>query len=1729
MGIDSFKLNLNNIRLNKLHKEFNNTSNISYNNQDMSANLNKFDDTMETYDVFDYNESSNGFDNARNNATDDVRNFIDQILLNDSTFSNEELIKLYSAENIEVANEILMNIYVEKFGNMYGFTKEETEKLLNNEATFEEIFNSDFKKHMNKYLYFSSSVLSLSEDEKNELLSCGSWEKSFDIFNDIDKRKLMESGLFEVDANRVINGEITYEELLAEIMSEETDYRRQQLITQNLLVQNGYSSLHELALEIANLENQVREGNKKLFGDTEYNEYYWTMELIAQLQNAGYTSYSVNQLNEYAERLVVGYSYIDKNGNLIYSREDPYSTLSSDEIATMNVLYYSDIFGTTNSYSDLLNYVNANQFSFNGSNLNSMIGELNIKYEENKNDFEIYKENIDKLTNDLFAKKNLRDYILSYATYYTDNIMEYTRKDNFDENSHVNNTLTNNLDNIFNLSNYTTDSESGDSVFKDNPYIKFHDSGMTLTLMVEDKETVMKMIYSMISGDGKINKDILQVAGSELYLSSDNYPILKDYFMWAPIMTEEEKACFYYKYNTEGYEGAYDYLIDIRKELDQRWLAQKTREDQEYAKEHPVLASIASVLVTPVEGMVSFFYSMECLIQNEEIMRSHVYSSGDVYRTKISSDIALNFGSGWSTLYGVGMSMADTAVLIAASYATGGIAAANFLLSAGLMGTRSYVSSLNNALDLGLSDGSAVTLAFSTAVVETMMESYSVGHLVNLEKGLSNGLMQIIEKCPAKLQKVVYVAGSCVSQGLAEGEEELCTSIVSFFAEQLIAGELSGYNQSIDNYIYLGHSEEEAISLATKDFRDECVQSFVGGFISGLGFGSFSGISSTIPSTKSIANNIMLDYNAAATNPTDIHTIRKQLRNGDYEGIITQIMNDSNVDIDNRVKSANNFIECLEINYGIDINTKNELTSLVIDAMSKKQNDTNIKDFVSNLKMKFNYSNELCGYLDNFIPAVISYYGKSNAGIILEALDNCEIHMQGINEDMNSYLNEYFDRKTNLDIPETSGGFYHNQFSLKDGVVTSKPIIYIKNIYMDKSLGNYDFSKESMISLLTHELCHLIKGYGKFTYENGQIIESCGLIKQVYEFDSEINDFKEVKSFNVGIEEAFNCHDEAQLMTAVTGVKHEVGSYSSLSIIASALMGVPEIKNVIIDAQLKGDNSWIEYFGENTSNILIENFDKIYSIYYEGILALAKKGNEIKSACDNIVNATNEFLKNNANNGNDVNNTNKNDNVVDSSDAFSIFTDILNKEGKNKGRQILLMYSKFGESSNIPSEYKNMLKSFSKEDIKNYLNVGNMNVGFQFFGDSISYYTNQIQVGLNAIDQNLGWGYGINALANYINNGDTSLLLYDSNLSQIVKSLDINTLIECYNSLISNYIQYNTNAQVKTINQEIFESMPQNLEFYSMARYLYLELSKRLNYDTNYLLGDESYKANIYNNKITFDKLYDNKVICKGWSELYVQLLKEAGFDERLIRIVGDNQTGSHKWVEIDCGDYILFADATANFKGINDLATSKGGSGTVGFLYLPKSYSGINLNGRMNIEQPDGSVRAVQIYDTVDQSWLDWNNDWLHTLDNSIGYTNEGLYFNELLTSIKKDFYSPSSVEKIFGGDNNIIYQSKINTFFNMEIPNGMDALDACNYFRQVNTILFDGDKQNYIIPYKRYLSDGTPVLATVIAVKSDLEQSSPYLCKIIDNYSGMSSFTFNNLPELLEYLKSVGYMGLK
>ena len=267
----------------------------------------------------------------------------------------------------------------------------------------------------------------------------------------------------------------------------------------------------------------------------------------------------------------------------------------------------------------------------------------------------------------------------------------------------------------------------------------------------------------------------------------------------------------------EGYdtESLYKWY---ERERDAEKAAETTRTSTEYANEHPVLGSIASVgarLGGAVPDAVKYistdldkkYNGGDGYINPEETGTA----ISDAMRAKVSENINNDFGS---FLYNTGMSMADFASLLPFNAVPGGQA-----LSLGIMGTSAGVGAANEVINNGGTIDNAVKTGIAAGIAETLFEKVSLEQLSAFKASGKSTFRAAV--------------GNVLKGAFTEGSEEAFTDLANRLTDDAINKDLSSYNLSKKNYMEQGMSEAEAENAASWDFWKNVGLDFAGGAISG--------------------------------------------------------------------------------------------------------------------------------------------------------------------------------------------------------------------------------------------------------------------------------------------------------------------------------------------------------------------------------------------------------------------------------------------------------------------------------------------------------------------------------------------------------------------------------------------------------------------------------------------------------------------------------------------------------------------------------------------------------------------------------------------------------------------------------------------------------------------------------------------------------------------------------
>ena len=329
----------------------------------------------------------------------------------------------------------------------------------------------------------------------------------------------------------------------------------------------------------------------------------------------------------------------------------------------------------------------------------------------------------------------------------------------------------------------------------------------------------------------------------------------------------------------------------------------------------------------------------------------------------------------------------------------------------------------------------------------------------------------------------------------------------------------------------------------------------------------------------------------------------------------------------------------------------------------------------------------------------------------------------------------------------------------------------------------------------------------------------------------------------------------------------------------------------------------------------------------------------------------------------------------------------------------------------------------------------------------------------------------------YRNRGFSVYLPDEANIQKMIKSLDDGAFD--INRNLKNISDVNTTS----LKDELLKSIEGLTNPTMIAKKLYNELNKRVNYSVKWMQVSENKnfineKIDIYNQDVSLDKIkVGDNVICKGWSQLYKEVLIAAGFDESKIVIEGENYTGSHKWISVDLGDgnYIL-ADATNALGGATDLVRAKIGESELGFMLL---------NPKKILSDSHGSLSSLPklprdyfkkdelrpVYDNIIKTNVD-------NLDNELRKATGEMPINKI-EEIASNFKKPGLVEKIFGKD---LTEAVSSTLWNMELPENVNGIEAYSYLSKLIKVLSNDNvevKNNFSINiYIDYTGDSLNVI---------------------------------------------------
>ncbi|MBQ8901875.1 MAG: hypothetical protein IJY87_02265 [Bacilli bacterium] len=250
---------------------------------------------------------------------------------------------------------------------------------------------------------------------------------------------------------------------------------------------------------------------------------------------------------------------------------------------------------------------------------------------------------------------------------------------------------------------------------------------------------------------------------------------------------------------------------------------------------------------------------------------------------------------------------------------------------------------------------------------------------------------------------------------------------------------------------------------------------------------------------------------------------------------------------------------------------------------------------------RHSYDIVFSSFLKDVYYELVKYF--KNEEIVFEALFNTKIvSVENVYDYMkdNDLLEDYDTLVTNSDMKRSSGVCQ----SIPEIIYNPQTNTYnIVNVKRSVAVVNLDLSRTHSKATLIHELCHLIKSYyNEYTIEGNILISHSGLIESHYElsFDGTKVTKKLIKEIGVGLEEGLTSVDEEEITRNIVDSEYTSSGYGVVNSVARNLLQIPDIRDIIINAQIYHDKSEIyDKLGIEDYIILEELANKLYELNLE--------------------------------------------------------------------------------------------------------------------------------------------------------------------------------------------------------------------------------------------------------------------------------------------------------------------------------------------------------------------------------------------------------------------------------------------------------------------------------------------------------------------------------------------------
>ena len=283
--------------------------------------------------------------------------------------------------------------------------------------------------------------------------------------------------------------------------------------------------------------------------------------------------------------------------------------------------------------------------------------------------------------------------------------------------------------------------------------------------------------------------------------------------------SDELKAQLMDKYGYDNNEA--NAVINYAQAQKNEEIAEQEQKDYaKYGKEHPYVGTAASVPLSLASGAGYVGSMWEKLKRATGTSENPIDYNSDANRIGQKSQ-ALREGVKENLKSDVGKFVYDA---FASTLDSASTIPLNFVVPGAttlILGSSAATSSMLDAHNKGASDSQALMTGLGAGVFEGLFEKVSLDKVVSMSNGVSS-----IKN---------FLKNTVKSMGI-EGSEEGFTEIANIVYDNLVNGELSDYQQSIQSYMKQGYTKTDAEQEARKDMAVRVAENVGGGAIGGAFF-----------------------------------------------------------------------------------------------------------------------------------------------------------------------------------------------------------------------------------------------------------------------------------------------------------------------------------------------------------------------------------------------------------------------------------------------------------------------------------------------------------------------------------------------------------------------------------------------------------------------------------------------------------------------------------------------------------------------------------------------------------------------------------------------------------------------------------------------------------------------------------------------------------------------------